>query len=232
MACNTAAVGTEEKKLDAVVPMQNVALQSEKNVKDAQVSHQIETNSVASQMELDQPDQKGEDCCLTCFKCNGTKVNRNGLPCKKCLGRGVLDSAFFQEVTSMIKDEIKEYTTECFKMMLSEYFKEKMKTQSEIIHPGFICDGCNMNPIKGIRYKCSQCRNFDLCENCESKTDHKHPFLKIREPKNAPVFCFTQPQMQGAPQPMPSPMQEAPQPQPEPKMQGCGASRPASVPVK
>jgi len=41
-------------------------------------------------------------------------------------------------------------------------------------------------PIKGIRYKCSICRDFDYCETCEERLGHEHPFLKIRKQGGAP----------------------------------------------
>jgi len=46
-----------------------------------------------------------------------------------------------------------------------------------------------MKPIKGIRYQCTVCNDFDYCEACEEKfsTSHQHPFLKIRNPCNAPI---------------------------------------------
>lgn len=34
------------------------------------------------------------------------------------------------------------------------------------IHNHVRCDGCGMNPIVGIRYRCSMCPNYDLCEGC------------------------------------------------------------------
>ncbi|KAG0230316.1 hypothetical protein BGW42_001058 [Actinomortierella wolfii] len=50
-------------------------------------------------------------------------------------------------------------------------------------HYGVICDGCNQD-IYGIRYKCGNCADYDLCGNCEAMEEHGHDpthiFLKIR----------------------------------------------------
>lgn len=60
------------------------------------------------------------------------------------------------------------------------------RRNSKVVHYRVECDGCGMNPIIGIRYKCSVCRNFDFCQSCEEKNakeqKHKHNFLKIRKP--------------------------------------------------
>lgn len=37
-----------------------------------------------------------------------------------------------------------------------------------VTHSSVICDGCDQ-PVKGFRYKCVQCYNYDLCEECDSK---------------------------------------------------------------
>jgi len=51
----------------------------------------------------------------------------------------------------------------------------------EAIHRGVECDGCKVSPIRGIRYKCTVCKNFDLCSTCEAAKIHdsNHPLLKM-----------------------------------------------------
>ena len=65
------------------------------------------------------------------------------------------------------------------------------------IHYQYICDGCNMAPIKGIRYHCETCPDFDFCEKCynsEKKNSHAHSFKEIKKAeipinfKNFPKF--------------------------------------------
>ncbi len=34
------------------------------------------------------------------------------------------------------------------------------------------CDGCQASPIIGIRYRCTVCPNFDLCEDCRAQNKH------------------------------------------------------------
>lgn len=53
------------------------------------------------------------------------------------------------------------------------------------VHEGVTCDGCS-GGIVGIRYKCSVCWDYDLCEACEAKGaavhDISHPLIKIATP--------------------------------------------------
>jgi len=58
--------------------------------------------------------------------------------------------------------------------------------QNEVLHHNVACDGCGMEPIKGIRYKCSIRKNFDLCETCEERLPNEYPMLKIRKAGGAP----------------------------------------------
>ncbi|KAI5918650.1 EF-hand [Camillea tinctor] len=56
------------------------------------------------------------------------------------------------------------------------------------VHRGCQCNGCGMVPIRGIRYRCANCADFDLCEMCESQGLHNktHVFYKVKVP--APPF--------------------------------------------
>ena len=54
-----------------------------------------------------------------------------------------------------------------------------------LIHQGIKCDICQKVPIIGIRYKCLQCKSYNLCEDCEKKEgmNHGHLLLKLRDNK-------------------------------------------------
>ncbi|KAL4885869.1 hypothetical protein BJY04DRAFT_205151 [Aspergillus karnatakaensis] len=45
-------------------------------------------------------------------------------------------------------------------------------------------DGCGAMPIQGIRYRCANCIDYDLCETCEAMQVHikTHLFYKVRIP--------------------------------------------------
>lgn len=63
------------------------------------------------------------------------------------------------------------------------------ETRSIFHHFGVICDGCEKTPIVGIRYKCTGCADYDLCESCEQSGVHKetgHVFLKVLAPTWTP----------------------------------------------
>jgi hypothetical protein len=53
------------------------------------------------------------------------------------------------------------------------------------VHMAVSCDGCGMNPIIGLRFKCNDCHDFDFCGNCRFSVDHKagHTFSE-KEPRS------------------------------------------------
>jgi len=68
--------------------------------------------------------------------------------------------------------------------MVKKYAKLTGEEVEEVaVHHGVTCDGCEVSPIRGIRYKCTGCRDFDFCENCEKNVKHnpEHHFKKIKK---------------------------------------------------
>lgn len=58
------------------------------------------------------------------------------------------------------------------------------KNRHHPVHQGVTCDLCGESPITGIRYKCLNCRDYDLCIKCETSHPHdkSHVFAKIHTP--------------------------------------------------
>ena len=51
------------------------------------------------------------------------------------------------------------------------------------VHYGVTCDGCDMCPITGVRYKSLELDDYDLCSVCEAKGVHPgQNMIKITEP--------------------------------------------------
>ena len=61
---------------------------------------------------------------------------------------------------------------------------EEQNRKDGYVHRGVQCNNCNENPIRGIRYRCVNCTDYDLCEQCEAMQMHPktHLFYKIRIP--------------------------------------------------
>ncbi|KAL8800021.1 MAG: hypothetical protein Q9182_005462 [Xanthomendoza sp. 2 TL-2023] len=61
---------------------------------------------------------------------------------------------------------------------------EDQAKKEGFVHRGVNCNSCNAMPIRGIRYRCTNCHDYDLCEQCESLQVHEktHLFYKIRIP--------------------------------------------------
>lgn len=67
-------------------------------------------------------------------------------------------------------------------------YSQNVDDEYKIVHDGVCCDMCKMSPIMGLRYKCSVCPNYDLCEKCEMENwkEHNHPMIKYRQSQFKP----------------------------------------------
>uniref|UniRef100_A0A3P9LX09 RING-type E3 ubiquitin transferase n=1 Tax=Oryzias latipes TaxID=8090 RepID=A0A3P9LX09_ORYLA len=59
-----------------------------------------------------------------------------------------------------------------------------------IKHDGTMCDTCRQQPIIGIRWKCAECSNYDLCTTCYHGDKHhlRHRFYRITTPGSERVL--------------------------------------------
>ena len=88
---------------------------------------------------------------------------------------------FFDEIVSKMVDDRMNHMLPCLKERIQKGEEPVEKIISDLVHKGYECKGCNMNPITGIRYECPKCANFNFCEKCEDKIEHEHPLLKIKK---------------------------------------------------
>ncbi len=101
-----------------------------------------------------------------------------------------------------IKLKLTEKAMKKSKKMFEKFIAKKKKNSSQdleseikldsndlTIHTHVTCDGCGESPIKGRRFKCAVCHDFDFCSKCEelNKDSHQHPFIMIRHPDRAPI---------------------------------------------
>jgi len=61
-------------------------------------------------------------------------------------------------------------------------------SDEQAVHHNVTCDMCHESPITGLRYKCTVCPDFDMCEKCEAKRLHpaEHPVIKLRTERQLP----------------------------------------------
>ena len=65
---------------------------------------------------------------------------------------------------------------ECFSLVAREQAEK-----DAIIHRGITCNSCGQTPVKGIRYKCLNCEDYDTCSDCLEHDKHnvQHAFARI-----------------------------------------------------
>ncbi|KAK6412456.1 hypothetical protein LTR81_013583 [Elasticomyces elasticus] len=64
------------------------------------------------------------------------------------------------------------------------YIAEENSRRKAYVHRGISCGECGETPIRGIRYHCLNCPDFELCATCEVSTAHVklHVLAKIKIP--------------------------------------------------
>lgn len=66
---------------------------------------------------------------------------------------------------------------------VTEAVAECTAAQATMKHASVRCDGCNQSPLRGFRFKCFTCPNYDLCTACYMNQTHNidHPFVRLTD---------------------------------------------------
>jgi Ca2+-binding EF-hand superfamily protein len=102
-------------------------------------------------------------------------------------GETVVDDQAFQDDYSWDYPPQQQRTGQNIVQLLFRVSEEATR-KNAYVHRGCECNSCGVVPIRGIRYRCANCADYDLCESCESQGLHfkTHIFYKIKVP--APSF--------------------------------------------
>lgn len=70
---------------------------------------------------------------------------------------------------------------------------EEQAKRSAYVHRGTRCDSCGEFPIRGVRWHCINCPDYDLCSNCEAQTPNVHPRTHVFAKIKIPISTLAQP---------------------------------------
>jgi Ca2+-binding EF-hand superfamily protein len=98
-------------------------------------------------------------------------------------GETVVDEQAFQDDYSWDHLPQQQRTGQNIVQLLFRVSEEATR-RNAYVHRGCECNSCGVVPIRGIRYRCANCADYDLCEGCESQGLHykTHIFYKIKVP--------------------------------------------------
>lgn len=88
------------------------------------------------------------------------------------------------EITGVNPSYEESHTEHESRLLLLYRIAEEQSIKEGYIHRGISCNSCNQLPIRGIRFRCANCFDYDLCEQCEANDQHvkTHVFIKIKVP--------------------------------------------------
>jgi hypothetical protein len=72
-------------------------------------------------------------------------------------------------------------------MVLAEQETTTTTTTQEQVHRNVWCDGCGKGHIRGFRFTCAECEDYDLCQACHEIT-HVHHAFRQYERSGSPSF--------------------------------------------
>lgn len=75
-----------------------------------------------------------------------------------------------------------------FRVHLTAHIQPKGDGSEGEVHPNVVCDGCNSGVV-GVRFKCVQCPDYDLCSTCANNGLHsEHEMIRFCKPIQWPFM--------------------------------------------
>ena len=152
----------------------------------------IPKNVQSNQYQKKAEENKTVHYNIKCDGCQMKPIIGNRYKCKDCKNFDFCENCY-QKNKGIHKHEFKKLEKSVYggpRYIPPNFNENRLKAtpKKKVVHEGYICDGCEMNPIVGCRYKCGVCPDFDYCEECEKKfsKQHGHPFVKIYDPSMEP----------------------------------------------
>lgn len=226
---------TQPETNQTIESIEPVIVEEEKNNVDPQEvavedEEIIDTSNNNEEMKVDEPQPELKNFnimeCLQNIE-NALNDTENDF-CPKKIVQSIKKSAEGTKAEQNIKKVIKKLKG-CKGMFIKKLLKgflggcdEKKNKNSGVIHRGITCDGCGARPIIGVRYKCSECQDYDLCQVCEGKELHNHHvFLKLKAPMGVDIiYSHRTDDAPTQPSAEPAPAQEQPRAHPHCPMRG------------
>lgn len=140
-------------------------------------------------------DDDGNTHRVSCNGCHSLRIYSDRYKCLQCDNYDLCGSCF--EKKRETKQHKSGHAFAHFKIPMELFGDSITKANDEVTlakfkerfaaieHTNVTCDGCEMEPIIGIRFKCDTCHDYDLCLECMEKQivtkehDTKHSLIVI-----------------------------------------------------
>ena len=142
-----------------------------KNEKEIPVINQIKEIKKDEIKEIEEENDNEYEC----DGCSISPIKGKVFHCETCGNFDFCDKCYSEK-------KVEHYNfLHKFICLIKKSEKNEEKNIFETIHHNIRCNICKKNNIKGIRYKCAICPDFNFCENCEMNKgkQHGHPLIRL-----------------------------------------------------